>query len=122
MPASESKTTGGFASRGTAVLSSPRLLPVEASERFLQALRMAWFRQSRDDSSQQIPYHGGGALSPSSRATISYQPVAASGRGFFYGTGGHTGGEIGKRSGDSLRPEGGAAEGKGRGRQHHLLD
>ncbi len=63
--APESKIADGFASRGAAVLSSPRL-------------RMIWFRQSfSDDSSQQIPYHGGGALSPSSRPAVSYQPVAA---------------------------------------------
>jgi hypothetical protein len=35
------------------------------------------FRQScSDDSSQQIPYHGGAALSPASRPAVSYQPVA----------------------------------------------
>ena len=72
-----------FASRGASVLTSPRLLPVEASVRVLHALRMILFRRysfrqsCSDDSSQQIPYHGGGALSPSSRSAVSYQPVAA---------------------------------------------
>src|SRR5580700_1533606 len=81
-----------FASRGASVLTSPRLLPVEASVRVLRALRMVLFRRSSlrlslflqslsrqscsDDSSQQIPYHGSGALSPSSRRAVSYQPVA----------------------------------------------
>src|SRR5258706_10489065 len=36
--APESKTSGGFASRGSAMLSSPRVLPTEASERRLHAL------------------------------------------------------------------------------------
>jgi hypothetical protein len=35
-PATESKIAGGFASRGAAVLSSRRLLPVEASGRIFK--------------------------------------------------------------------------------------
>jgi hypothetical protein len=34
----ESNPSNVFASQGTAVLSSPRLLPLEASERFFRAL------------------------------------------------------------------------------------
>src|SRR5580693_2704391 len=33
-------------------------------------------RSASDDTSQQIPYHGGVSLSPASRLSASYQPVA----------------------------------------------
>src|SRR5580704_15523027 len=104
--APESKTWDGFASRGATVLSSPRLQPVENSGRFfnMQAFRIILFRRScSDDSSQQIPYHGGGALSPSSLPAISYQPVAAY-RGRCSGAKCELTGESSCRPGDTLRP------------------